>query len=177
MRISDVAKSEGAGGSHTTYSFTITLSMAAASPMGVTATTSNGTAVASGDYTAESQTLSFAAGQQTKTFTVTVKGDGTREANETFFVDLSNPTGAGGGRDRRPGPGNDPQRRPTVCLGWCGPQARSAVSVASRWSVIAPPALSGSPLRMASRSFRCCATVSPPSVSPSRRAGWASWRA
>ena len=45
-------------------------------------------------YTAASSTLTFAAGTATLTQTVTVQvsGDTTVEANETFTVDLSNPS-------------------------------------------------------------------------------------
>src|SRR5204863_1259651 len=37
---------------------------------------------------------SIPAGQTTKTFTVTINGDATVEANESFFVNLSNVAGA-----------------------------------------------------------------------------------
>lgn len=53
--------------------------------------TSNATAVAPGDYTASSNTLTFAANQQTATFTVTTQEDSTVESDETFTVTLSNP--------------------------------------------------------------------------------------
>ena len=53
--------------------------------------TSNNTAVASGDYTAISGTLSFAAGVTSKTFTVQIKGDVSQESDETFFVNLTSP--------------------------------------------------------------------------------------
>ena len=54
----------------------------------------NGTATAPGDYTGTGGTLIFAAGETTKTFTVLVNGDTLDEANETFFVNLSNPSNA-----------------------------------------------------------------------------------
>jgi hypothetical protein len=38
---------------------------------------------------ASSGTLTFAPGQTTKTITIVVKGDKKKEANENFFVDLS----------------------------------------------------------------------------------------
>jgi len=56
--------------------------------------TGPGTALA-GDFTAKTLTLNFSAGQKSKTFTVMVKGDGTKEPNEAFYVNLSNPTGTG----------------------------------------------------------------------------------
>ena len=46
------------------------------------------------DYTATSGTLTFTAGQTSKTFTVPITDDDVYENNEAFFVDLSNPTGA-----------------------------------------------------------------------------------
>lgn len=49
---------------------------------------------ASGDYTATSGTLSFTAGQTSQPLAISVNGDTTAEANETFFVNLSNPIGA-----------------------------------------------------------------------------------
>jgi hypothetical protein len=54
----------------------------------------NGTAVAPGDYTAKSGSLSFSPGVVTRNLTVTVKGDNLSEDDETFFVNLSNPTNA-----------------------------------------------------------------------------------
>ena len=53
--------------------------------------TINNTASAATDYHATSGSLSFSPGQTIKTFTVAVRGDTNREANETFFVNLSNP--------------------------------------------------------------------------------------
>ena len=51
--------------------------------------TVNGTATTSdGDYVARTGTLTFAPGETTKTITVEVKGDGKREGNETFYLDL-----------------------------------------------------------------------------------------
>ena len=49
------------------------------------------------------------AGSSTHTFNVLVNGDTTAEPNETFFVNVTNVTGAD--RHRRPGPGHDQQRR------------------------------------------------------------------
>ena len=57
--------------------------------------TSNGTAVAPGDYTAKAlTTLTFAAGTVSKSVTVAVKGDRTAEDDEQFYLDLSSPTQA-----------------------------------------------------------------------------------
>ena len=57
--------------------------------------TTNNTAVAPADYVARSlSTLSLDPGQTTKAIFVAIAGDTLDEENETFFVDLKNPTGA-----------------------------------------------------------------------------------
>ena len=55
--------------------------------------TSDGTASAGSDYTAASGTLTFADGETSKTFTVRTLQDTTHEADETFVLSLSHPTG------------------------------------------------------------------------------------
>ena len=56
--------------------------------------TSNGTATAPGDYTAVSQTVSFADGDTAnKTISIPIINDTTAEANETVNLTLSSPTG------------------------------------------------------------------------------------
>lgn len=57
--------------------------------------TSNGTALAGSDYTAASRTLSFAADETSKTITLSTLKDTALEANETFSVTLSSPSGSG----------------------------------------------------------------------------------
>jgi subtilase family protein/Calx-beta domain-containing protein/CARDB protein len=56
-------------------------------------TTADGSAIAPSDYTAVSQTLSFAAGETSKTIAIPIVDDGIREGNETLRLILSNPTG------------------------------------------------------------------------------------
>ncbi len=55
--------------------------------------TRNGTAVAGQDYQSISGTLSFGPGEVHKTFTVTILQDTVYEPDETFVLELSNPTG------------------------------------------------------------------------------------
>ena len=72
---------------------TVTRSGGTASAVTVAYATSNGTASAGSDYSATSGTLSFTAGQISRTFTVPITNDTIDEANETVNLVLSNPTG------------------------------------------------------------------------------------
>ena len=74
--------------------FTVTLSQAATAPVSVHYATVDGTAKAGTDYSAASGTLTFAAGETSKTIRVTVIGDTTVEPNETFALRLSAASGA-----------------------------------------------------------------------------------
>jgi hypothetical protein len=93
MSINDASVTEGNAGT-ATATFTVSLSAAAAGAVTVNYTTADGTATAGGDYTATSGTLTFAAGETTKTITIAITGDTTVEPDETFMVDLSAPSGA-----------------------------------------------------------------------------------
>jgi hypothetical protein len=92
LSINDVTVTEGNAGS-VNANFTVTLSPAATGSVTVDYATANNTATAGSDYTATSGTLTFAAGETTKTVTVQVTGDTVAEANETYNVNLSNATG------------------------------------------------------------------------------------
>ena len=93
LSIADKTVTEGNTGT-STAGFTVTLSSASANPVTVNYATSNGTATAGADYTSTSGTLTFAPGVTSQTVNVSILGDATSEANETFTVTLSNPTGA-----------------------------------------------------------------------------------
>src|SRR5439155_9134678 len=63
--VAAAAVAEGNSGTHA-LAFTVTLSAAAAGPVTVAYATSNGTATAGSDYTAQSGTLTFAAGERSE---------------------------------------------------------------------------------------------------------------
>ncbi|PYS45762.1 MAG: hypothetical protein DMF68_21205, partial [Acidobacteria bacterium] len=94
ITINDVTVAEG-NTATTAATFTVTLS-AANDTQAVTVdySTADGTATAGSDYQQTSGTLTFNPGETTKTIPVNVIGDTTNEPNETFFVNLSNPTNA-----------------------------------------------------------------------------------
>lgn len=71
---------------------TVTMSKAWTSAISVNYATENSSAVAGSDYTATSGTLTFAAGQTSKTISVSTNTDLTSEGNETFVVNLSGAT-------------------------------------------------------------------------------------
>lgn len=64
-----------------------------ASNVSIDYSTSDGTAIAGQDYVATSGTLTFAANETTKTFTVPILNDSEREQSETINLTLSNPNG------------------------------------------------------------------------------------
>ena len=94
LSISDVNLNEGNAGT-VNANFTVSLSNPSASAVTVQYQTADGTATAGSDYTAlPLTTLTFNPGEQSKTITVSIKGDTTVEAIENFFVNLSNASGA-----------------------------------------------------------------------------------
>lgn len=72
--------------------FTVALSQASGLPVSVAYSTRAGTATPGTDFTAVSGTLNFPPGQTTQTISVPVLTDALDEDNESFFVDLSDPT-------------------------------------------------------------------------------------
>ncbi len=73
---------------------TVTLDFVPASPVTVDYATRNGTAVDCNDYDATSDTLTFSAGETSKTFTVPIHNDDVSEGDESVILTLSNPSGA-----------------------------------------------------------------------------------
>jgi hypothetical protein len=93
IRIGDVSKSEGASGT-TAFVFTVTLSNTSCQTVTMNYATADGTATAGSDYTAASGTLTFGPGELSKMITVLVKGDRLKEANESFYLNLTGATDA-----------------------------------------------------------------------------------
>jgi glucose/arabinose dehydrogenase len=91
--IDDVAVTEGNAGT-VNATFTVTLSPASLQTVTVQYATANGTALAGSDYLSTAGTLTFTPGQTSQPINVAVNGDTVNEANETFQINLTNPTNA-----------------------------------------------------------------------------------
>ena len=93
LSINDVSILEGNGGKKQ-LTFTVSLSSAATTTVSVRYATANGNATAPSDYKTVAGTATIAPGLSSTTITVTIYGDRTPEANETFVVNLTNPVNA-----------------------------------------------------------------------------------
>lgn len=93
LSIDDVAFAEGDTG-NTLASFDVKLSAASDETVKVKYATVDDTAIAGKDYKSATGELSFAPGETQKTVSVSVIGDTTPEADESFFLELSNPSQA-----------------------------------------------------------------------------------
>ena len=92
ISINDVSVTEGNSGTKAA-TFTLTLSGPSVEPIAIRAITAPGTATASSDYTSINLVVTFQPGTVTRTLDVPIIGDTNLEANETFFVNLSEPFG------------------------------------------------------------------------------------
>ena len=102
LSINDVSVGEGNSSTRNVV-FTVSLTPASAQTVTVTYATADGTATADTDYVSAEGALAFAPGETTKTITVITKGDTLNEANETFFVNLSDPSNASIGKGQGQG--------------------------------------------------------------------------
>ena len=94
LSITNTSVAEGNGGT-TTANFTVFLNPASGGTVTVDFATADGSAtVADNDYVATSGPLTFPPGTTSQPVSVTVNGDGKFEGNESFFVNLSNASGA-----------------------------------------------------------------------------------
>ena len=89
-----IAGGSGKEGNDDNIDFTVTLDEAASGTVTVDYATSDGSADAGDDYTAKSGTLTFNAGETSKTISVAIENDIENESDETFTVTLSNASGA-----------------------------------------------------------------------------------
>jgi hypothetical protein len=93
LAIGDIAQLEGASGTRAMY-FNVRLSAASPTPVTFDIATANGTASSASDYYARTLTAqTIPAGATSWSFAVTVRGDTTAEADETFQVRVSNVKG------------------------------------------------------------------------------------
>ena len=88
ISLNSVSITEGDAGTKL-MTFTATLSAAYDQSVTVNYATQNGSATAGKDYIATSGTLTFAAGQTARAFTVAIKGDKQREYEEYFYIRLT----------------------------------------------------------------------------------------
>ena len=91
LSVADAEVEEAAGA---VLAFAVTLSRPSSGTVTVAYATSDGTATAGADYTAASDTLTFAVGETQKTVSVAVLDDSHDEGSETLTLVLSNPSGA-----------------------------------------------------------------------------------
>jgi hypothetical protein len=90
----DVSVPEGDAGQQTFASVPVSLAGATELPATVEYATIDGTASSTSDYVSTTGTLTFVAGETTKTVLVPIVGDNTPEADETVTLQLSGPSGA-----------------------------------------------------------------------------------
>src|SRR5207247_6976276 len=88
-----VSVTEGNAGSVAAV-FTVSLDVASGDQVTVDYATSDGTALAPGDYQSAGGTITIPPGEMSATVTVQVNGDVLDEADETYAVTLSNPGNA-----------------------------------------------------------------------------------
>ncbi len=93
VTINSVTLVEGNAGT-TNAVFTVTLSASSGNTITVDFATADGTAITPTDYTSVSGTVTFSPGQTTRTIIVPIVGDLVTEPDETYYVNLSNPTNA-----------------------------------------------------------------------------------
>src|SRR5262249_54355577 len=94
LSVNDVQVLEGNSGT-TQAVFTVTLSAASGQSVSIHYATADGTATAPSDYQNQIGNLVSSPGQTIKPFSVTIEGDTLNEPDETFFLNLGQPTNAG----------------------------------------------------------------------------------
>lgn len=118
VSIGDASVTEG-NGSTLPATFTATLSGPSSQTVTVAYATAPGTAAAGADYVSATGTVTFSAGDVSEPVTIQVVGDSLDENDETFFVDLSSPSGASIGDGRGTGTITDNDPPPSITVGPC----------------------------------------------------------
>jgi large repetitive protein len=113
LSVDDVTITEGSGG---TVSVVFHVTQNKRGKSAVRYATREGTAKAPGDFVGKSGQIRFAGNKLTKNVSVTVVGDTLDEANETFFLELSNPVGATITDDRGEATITDDDASPTLSI-------------------------------------------------------------
>ena len=113
LSIADVSRNEADSG-EANLVFTVRLSVASGRQVTVNHTTADGSATAGTDYESTSGTLTFAAGETTKTINVPITGDEVYEENETFTVTLSGQVNATLSDGEATGTINNDEEAPTL---------------------------------------------------------------
>jgi glucose/arabinose dehydrogenase len=121
LSIADVTGEEGTNPGTSVLFFPVTLTASPGQTVTVDYATADGTATAGSDYLATSGTLTFppSNGQQTMLVPVNVIMDSQHEPDETFFVNLSNPSGATIADDQGVGTILNDDPLPVVTAGDC----------------------------------------------------------
>ena len=94
ITIGNSSRTEGASGTSGNSTFNISLSNPSYQTITVSFATTDGSATAGSDYVATPGTVTFNPGDTAKSISVVVSGDNIDEVNETYFVNLTNPTNA-----------------------------------------------------------------------------------
>jgi hypothetical protein len=94
ITIGNSSRTEGASGTSGNSTFSVTLSNPSYQTITASFATADGSATAVSDYVATSGMVTFNPGETTKSVSVEVLGDNIDEVNETYFVNLTNPTNA-----------------------------------------------------------------------------------
>ena len=111
VSVSDASAAEGDA-----VAFTVSLSEASSQQVTVEYATSDGTATGGTDFTAQSGTLTFTAGETTKTVSVATTDDSADEDDETLTLTLSSPANATLGDATATGTINDDDSLPAASV-------------------------------------------------------------
>jgi hypothetical protein len=116
IAINDVTQAEGNAGG-TTFTFNVALSGPAPTTVTVNWATAANSATTPSDFATASGMVTFNMGESSKPVNITVNGDTAYETNETFFVNLSAPSGATISDSQGVGTITNDDAMPTIAIG------------------------------------------------------------